>query len=395
MKAVPYYVLALAMAIPAMLIGVEIPSWFSLRSQTLALQSDLRVFYTPGYMLRTGQRKDLYNFSAIRRNQDAQVAADKAAVPFLHPAYEALVFVPLSFLSYRMAYLAWAAINFVVLGLTFLLLRPSLVSMSAIAPQWVPAALLLGFMPVAFAILAGQDSLFLLLILVMVYRRMESNEFPAGILLSLGMFRFQVLLPIIVLFLLWRRMKFVAGWAAGSTVILGISGVITGFAAQMQYARLLRQMGSISIWLLLGRMPNLRALFAACDLGMVPLMLISLAIVAMTAFVGFKLDTRHKFLLAVSGTPLITYYLFMHDLSVLALPLLVAVNEAIARKDWVCAALVSTALSGFALFWFARDSFYLGALFTLLFFVVQTAHMWKEAKPINFSEDKLIQEATN
>lgn len=74
MKPAPYYVLALAMAVPAALVGVEIPSWFSLGSQTVALQSDLRVFYTPGYMLRTGQAKDIYNFAAIRRNQDEEVA---------------------------------------------------------------------------------------------------------------------------------------------------------------------------------------------------------------------------------------------------------------------------------------------------------------------------------
>src|SRR5229473_4672051 len=94
MKTVPHYVLALAMALPAILVGVEIPSWLSLRSQKIALQSDLRVFYTPGYMLRTGQRRDLYSFLAVRRNQDARVAADNAAVPFLHPAFEAVVFVP-------------------------------------------------------------------------------------------------------------------------------------------------------------------------------------------------------------------------------------------------------------------------------------------------------------
>ena len=87
MKPIPYYVLAVAMAVPAALVGVQIPSWLSLRSETLALQSDLRVFYTPGYMLRTGQRRDIYNFAAIRRNQDEKIASDNAAVPFLHPAF--------------------------------------------------------------------------------------------------------------------------------------------------------------------------------------------------------------------------------------------------------------------------------------------------------------------
>jgi hypothetical protein len=83
MKPVPYYVLALAMAVPAVLVGIELPSLS--RFQSLALHSDFRVFYTPGYMLRTGQRKDIYDFPAIRRIQDEKVAADDAAVPFVHP----------------------------------------------------------------------------------------------------------------------------------------------------------------------------------------------------------------------------------------------------------------------------------------------------------------------
>src|SRR5665811_229496 len=95
---------------------------------------------------------------------------------------------------------------------------------------------------------------------VMVYRRIASNELQAGILLGLGMFRFQVLLPIVALFLLWRSLKSVAGWVVGSAVVLSVSVVITGIAAQIQYAKLLRQMGNVSFWLLLRRMPNLRAL---------------------------------------------------------------------------------------------------------------------------------------
>ena len=140
------------MAVPAALVGVQIPSWLSLRAETLSLQSDLRVFYTPGYMLRTGQRRDIYNFAAIRRNQDEKIASDNAAVPFLHPAYEAAVFVPLSFLSYRTAYLVWAGVNLAILGLIYFLLSPCLSDLSLLGPQWIPPALLLGFMPVAFTI---------------------------------------------------------------------------------------------------------------------------------------------------------------------------------------------------------------------------------------------------
>jgi hypothetical protein len=380
MKPVPYYVLALAMAIPAVLVGVEIPSWFFLCSQTVALQSDLRVFYTPGYMLRTGQAKDIYNFPAVRRNQDEKIAPDNGAVPFLHPAYEAVFFMPLSFLPYRAAYVVWAGVNFAILGLVYFLLRPCLPDLSAVGPKWIPPALLLGFMPVAFTILAGQDSLFLLLILVLAYRRIGSNELQAGILLGLGMFRFQVLLPIVALFLLWRSLKFVAGWVVGSAAVLSVSVVITGVGAQIQYARLLRQMGSVSFWLLLRRMPNLRGLFAAYDFGMVPLALVSLSVFLVAAAIGARQNAQQRLLLAVSVSALVTYYLFLHDLSVLALPVLLAINAAIGRRDWLRAALASAVLSAFAVFWFARDKFYLGALFTLFFLGTQAAGLWKQWK---------------
>src|SRR5258708_13162227 len=98
MKPVPYYVLALAMAVPAILVGVELPSL--LRFQSLAVHSDFRVFYTPGYMLRTGQRKDIYYFPAVRPIHDERVAADDAAVPFGLPAYESVFFAPLSVRPY-------------------------------------------------------------------------------------------------------------------------------------------------------------------------------------------------------------------------------------------------------------------------------------------------------
>ncbi len=378
MKLVPYYVLALAMAIPAILVGVEIPRWLFLWSPTAALESDLRVFYTPGYMLRTGQAKDIYNFPAIRRNQDERIAPDNGAVPFLHPAYEAAFFVPLSFLPYRAAYVVWAGVNFGILGLVYFLLRPCLPYLSEVGPEWIGPALLLGFMPVAFTILAGQDSLILLLILVLTYRRIESNELQAGVLLGLGMFRFQLLLPMVLLFLLWRSVKFVAGWALSSAAVLSVSVVITGVRAQMQYVGLLRQMGTVSLWLLLRRMPNLRGLFAACDFGMVPLALVSLSFFLVAVIMGARQRPPQRLLLAVSASVIVTYYLFLHDLSILALPVLVAINGAIGRMVWRRAAHASAVLLGFAVLWFAPDRFYLGALLTLFFFVTSGAGLWKQ-----------------
>lgn len=377
MKPFPYLVLALLMTVPAVLVGLEIPHWLHIYSPAMALQSDLRVFYTPGYMLLTGQRKDIYDFSAIRRNQDQKIASDNGAVPYLHPAYELLIFAPLSFLSYRVAYLMWAIVNLAILALVYLLLRQFVPGLTSIGPAWILPALLLGFMPVAFSILAGQDSLLLLVILVLVFRRIQRNELEAGILLGLGMFRFQVLLPIVALFLIWRSLKFVIGWAVGSIVVLSLCVAITGIAAQIKYAILLRQMADVSSWLLVRRMPGLRALFVASGMGVIPLLLVYAAIFAAAAWVGGRQAARQRLLFAILTSTLITYYLFMHDMSILLLPLILGISESIETEDWMRASLIAVSLAGFSIFWLAQESFYFGVLFTLLFFGVEMFRLWK------------------
>jgi hypothetical protein len=379
MKTIPYYVLALALALPAVLVGVELPSFLLLGTRALSLQSDFRVLYTPGYMLRTRQRTDIYDFSAIRRNQDVRVAPDNGAVPYLHPAYEAVLFMPLSFLPYRAAYLSWAGINFAVLAWIYFLLRPRLENLRAIGPSWISPGLLLGFFPIAFAILAGQDSLLLLLTTVAAFRRISKSQFQAGVLLGLGMFRFQVLLPIVLLFILWRSFNFVFGWAVSSAAVLTASAMITGIGAQVQYARLLLQMGGVSYWPLLRRMPNLRALLLAFSAGKFPLLIFSFAALFAVVVIGMKEGSEQRFLLAISISCVVTYFLFMHDLSLLALPILLSLDTALLVMDWQQFALGAAIPLLFGVFWFATDHFYVGALFTSAFLIMKLMRLIKSA----------------
>src|SRR5260370_21967436 len=107
--------------------------------------------------------------------------------------------MPLSFLPYRAAYVVWAGVNFAILALVYFLLRPCLPDLSAVGPKWMLPALLVGFSPIAVTILEAQDSVLLLLVVVLAYRRLRSNELQAGMLLGLGNFRLHVLPPSISL----------------------------------------------------------------------------------------------------------------------------------------------------------------------------------------------------
>src|SRR5215469_8350706 len=107
----PHYVRSLAMAIPAVFLGLQISGWvFAVR----ALQEgrvDFRAQYTAGYMLRSGNAQRLYDYASQLLVQNSLISPRTATMPFDHLAYEALLFAPLSFLRFKTAYLAFLVLN--------------------------------------------------------------------------------------------------------------------------------------------------------------------------------------------------------------------------------------------------------------------------------------------
>src|ERR1035437_4232968 len=88
----PYYVNALAMALPAAMLGWQIAGWIFFLPAAMQGRADFRQLYTAGYMVRTGHSRELYDFAAQKRFQDATVSREQVALPFIRPAYQALLF---------------------------------------------------------------------------------------------------------------------------------------------------------------------------------------------------------------------------------------------------------------------------------------------------------------
>jgi len=149
---------------------------------------------------------------------------------FDSPAYEALLFVPLSLLSYRLAYFAFFATNLTLLGLSIRTLRPFLDKLEKVW-WWLPAAVFLCFFPVALALIQGQDSIVLLtLMLASAVSFYRGHDLTAGVFLSLTLFNFQFALPIALLFLLWRKWHIVAGFSVTGAAVTVISLSLAGVA---------------------------------------------------------------------------------------------------------------------------------------------------------------------
>src|SRR4051812_23472750 len=66
----PYYVKAVAMALPAMMLGWQISGWIFFLPSAIQGRADFRQLYTAGYMVRTGHATELYDYAAQMRFQD-------------------------------------------------------------------------------------------------------------------------------------------------------------------------------------------------------------------------------------------------------------------------------------------------------------------------------------
>lgn len=349
----PYYVKAAFLGIPAYLIGVHLWTWILSGSIFLKGAADFRSFYAAGWALRLGRPADLYNLDFTQRLQDQYVGGVGITLPFTHPPFEALLFAPLAYLSYGHAYLVFLAFNLGLLGITFQLLRPWMQGFARIY-RWLPVALFAAFLPVAAALIQGQDSVLLLTLLALVATSLDRRrEATAGVFLALALFRFQLTLPMAFLFLLYRRWRFLTGFAGAAVAVTGIS-VWLMKGATLNYPRTLLNLSvyfdspenqaRFATPVPLQMMPNVRGLIVGIThLSGLWLHVIIFAITAVLLLLAWRARAEGTglLLLAITVCVPISYHLLIHDLSALLLPLIAVLNRAVeseksafARERW-------------------------------------------------------------
>lgn len=211
---------------------------WSIRGRIVRGDPDFTIYFTAGKLLREGQGRQLYDpVAQYRVQQEFATDSDirRGALPYIHPPFEALLFLPLTFLPYTDAYLVWNALNCGMLFWVCILLRRSLVSLQKIplADCWLAC---LAFFPILGNFHQGQDAILLLLVSVIAFRALDRGaEFSSGCWLGVGLFKFQFMLPIALILVLWRGRKLAAGFTMVASAAVAVSIALVGWSAALHY----------------------------------------------------------------------------------------------------------------------------------------------------------------
>jgi hypothetical protein len=331
-------------------------------------------------MVRVGHAADVYDYALYEKFQNELVGPAQGALPFNHLAYEALFYAPFSLLNYRHAYFAFLAANLIFLAGSIRMLR-KLFSPLAQVWSYLPVSIVVCFLTVAIALIEGQDSLILLaLFTAAIAAEYAQRDLKAGVLLGLTLFKFQYAIPVVLLFLVWKRWRFLAGFAISGAAAVGLSVWLTGFSGSVSYVRSIMAMSakySSANGVLYGihpeGMPNLRGIAYVLTGGSVAVThwIVIIGSAAVMVCGALKRPSLGGALLTAL---LVSYHQVIADTSLLALPaglvLAGSLTEVRTVRDKIAPVLASLALVGPTVLLFADTRFYLLALPVAALFVV-------------------------
>ncbi|MGC1962164.1 MAG: glycosyltransferase family 87 protein, partial [Candidatus Sulfotelmatobacter sp.] len=161
------------------------------RSSAFLQGTDFPDFYCAARMLAAGHGHHLYD-ADLQRQYQAHYAG-RVGTLYIHPPFEAVLYLAVAWLPLRYAYLLWSLLNLAFLGVGARRLAKEILPW-----DWrLSLAASLTFVPALLCFLQGQDSLLLLLLAVLAFAALRRGRgFAAGCWLGLGLFKFQLALPL-------------------------------------------------------------------------------------------------------------------------------------------------------------------------------------------------------
>jgi len=293
---------------------------------------DFADFYAAARMVRDGHGHDLYLLTA----QDQYLArySGRVGTYFIHPPFEALIYLPFSYFTVPFGYGLWCAFNAVLL-----LLAARLLANGLFPGRWPLLVLIsLVFVPLLLDFMQGQDSILLLYLLCAAFVEwQQKHDFSAGCLLAGGLIKFHLAIPIAIMMAFNASRRFLSGFSVVALGLLAVSAGIVGGQGLLSYPGFLVQLrDSPSAGLHSHAMANFRGLFATVmpqdqrlALGLtIGSSILTLAFAVHAARRSGNIKRQELVWAgAVLLATLVSYHLSPHDLTILLLVIAVILHH--------------------------------------------------------------------
>ena len=314
----------------AILVLLQLGICWSSLPRSLAGLVDFRAFYTAGHLVATGHGTELYSYPVQAATQAHLFAGHTQVLPFLYPACASLLFVPLSLLPYPIAFLVFACMNLALFYAVSRIIFGESSLFAAMHPL-LRCGLLAAFFPTSIVLMQGQISFLLLLFYGLCQKRVQQGSFfMAGLFLSGGMIKFQIALPVALVFLAWRNYRLILGFLCGVSILVLGSLAVCGRSGLTQYVVGVAHITGTTLrspsaakaryGMFAGDMPNLHGLIFTLTRGssLVPV----LTIAASAGLLFWCWRQRPSLYVALPAAMLVSYHMQAYDLVLLLLPLL-------------------------------------------------------------------------
>ena len=298
-------------------------------------------------MVLDGHGRELYNAEFQRQYQARTIGG--FGTLYAHPPFEALLFLFATWVPLKHAYLLWFLMN-----LAFLLIAiRRLAADSLLIRSWtICFAASLTFVPILLCLQQGQDSLLFLVLMIYGFAALRSNRpFFSGCWLGLGLCKFQIILPLVLVLLFTQspknRRTLLAGFSMVALVLAAASIAVSGWSVFLDYPRFLLALQTSGVTP--QAMANLRGLVSFLHQpdhsawNIAAVLLLSFAALCRTlvawksvpdSLVAGEASVQPRFDFAFANTVLFallaSYYLNPHDLTLLLLPIVLLLNLALA-----------------------------------------------------------------
>jgi hypothetical protein len=313
------------------LVGMIFMALMAMEAGDLAVagRNDFAPFYVGAQLIGTG---DLYAVEPYYAFLMHRFDGTNDSLRYTRLPHHALMFWPLGRLPYETAYVIWTVLRIAaVIG--FLLLWK-------IPGRWDAIAFTALSLPLATAMLNGQDIPFLLLwIALAVHWHEKEKPFLVGLILSLCAAKFHLFVLLPLVFIGQRRWKMFNGFATGGAALLAATFLTEGWSWPGRYFATLTD-GRVHPAAF--KMPNLHGLFDGLVYSTELEIVLGVAVVAGAWYVIRRTSFLYGLAAALFGGVLLSYHAYLADCTILLPAMLIVCSLTSNRKIRVLGAVLLT-----------------------------------------------------